>query len=476
MIQYFYLMTDKLRWLTFLISSSLFSIIGLQAYYAYTYYLQRTEDFNKDINKAFETALDETNEHRLRKINSLFAVEISDTNKVKLAYEEAEDGPQLIFINAETDYKTLSKSLEKKLNKPAKQSDLIKLAVEHNWQLLKNESILYWTQEIGDNLKAYTDSISISKEVLSSNMEKELKKLEIYQSFSFIRNNSAYKYDTGNKGFKVKMLPVKLEGESLISVKIENPHYEILKRSSVLLSLNVIALTLVIFSFYYLYKLLKKHKRLSELKDDFIDNVTHELITPTATLSLALETIGKHESGHRDKYVKIAQQHASRIEELVDQIVKASFNDEKQLNLDLFSLNELYQQIISYLETSSEKRVIINASLQEDITILTNREYLKTVLLNLLNNAVKYGDPNNPKIEICLMQSSTAVEICIKDNGKGIPKAHHELIFEKFHRVPSDTHEVKGLGIGLYHSRRLIRKISEKLCLKSLLKQGVYFV
>ena len=93
----------------------------------------------------------------------------------------------------------------------------------------------------------------------------------------------------------------------------------------------------------------------------------------------------------------------------------------------------------------------------------------------MISNAIKYGHPTKPEIHINIEEKKDKVFINIEDNGEGIPKEHHKLIFDKFHRVPSSTHDVKGLGIGLYHAKMLMHKINGNIILKRSSSKGSCF-
>lgn len=470
-------MNTKIKQLALLLLFSLLSIIGLQIYYAVEVYQQKSMVFEAEVNQAFEKAVDKTNEQRLRKINGFFEQNIRDTTQVKLQYEELEDGPRLVILDPKTGYKHLSMNAKELPDTLVDNETLIQIAVNENWKLLRNENILYWTQKIGDQLKAQSDSLSISTDSLEQNMKAELLHYGIDEAFSFVKSDSTYHYDPTDQSFKINMLPVKLDGETLLTAQIDNPHIAILKRLTVVFAFTLIALALLFYSSLYLYRILKKQRQLSELKDDFIDNVTHELITPTATLQLALETLEKSDPNSASKYIGIAKHHADRIATIVDHVLKSSLSqrEHETISLDKLEINSLLIDIIEYYEATHGEHLKIVANLDHPRYIYTNKEHLSTTLHNVISNAIKYGHPTNPEIRISLEEKQGKILINIEDNGGGIPKEHQKLIFEKFHRVPSDTHTVKGLGIGLYHAKMLMQKLNGDLSLERSSAKGSCF-
>ncbi|MEM8891088.1 MAG: hypothetical protein AAGD28_24130 [Bacteroidota bacterium] len=185
-------MKNKIRQLALLITFTLLSIIGLQIYYAFEVYQQKSTVFHAEVNQAFEKAVDKTNEQRLKEINRFFEQDISDTTEVKLTYEASEEGPLLVVIDPKTGYKHLSMNSKELPDTAIDYSALIQIAVNENWKLLRNENILYWTQKIGDRLKALSDSLSISTDSLEENMKAELLQYEIEEKFSFVKADSTY--------------------------------------------------------------------------------------------------------------------------------------------------------------------------------------------------------------------------------------------------------------------------------------------
>ncbi len=455
-------MNVKIRQLALLLFFSLLSIIGLQIYYAIEVYQQKSMVFKAEVNQAFEKAVDKTNEQRLRKINGFFEQDISDTTQVKLTYELSEEGPRLVVIDPQTGYKHLSMNAKELPDTLIDNEALIQIAVNENWKLLRNENILYWTQEIGEGLKAHSDSLSISTDSLKENMKAELLRFSIDEAFSFVKSDSAYHYDSTDQSFKINMLPVKLDGETLLTAQIANPQIAILKRLTVVFAITLIALALLFYSCLYLYRILKRQRQLSVLKDDFIDNVTHELITPTATLQLALETLEKSAPDSFSRYISIAKQHANRIATIVDHVLKSSLSqmEDESIPIDKVDIKALLMDTIQYYSATYGDRLKIEANMDSAVDIRTNKAHLSTTLHNVISNAIKYGHPLRPEVHISLEEKESEIHINIEDNGQGIPKEHQTLIFEKFHRVPSPTHVVKGLGIGLYHAKQLMQKVN----------------
>lgn len=231
-----------------------------------------------------------------------------------------------------------------------------------------------------------------------------------------------------------------------------------------------IGLTLLLFSFVSLSFFLilrnnRKRNELLQLKSDFISNMTHELKTPIATMSVALEAIENFEIKNpklRNEYMQIARKETERLSQLVDkvmQVSKMSSNEMKpkleKINFTDFITNTLH----SFEPRIQQKNITINyVPPKENNEIISDSESMKMVLFNLIDNAIKYTNIDNPRIDIEVKIIGKGVELLISDNGETIKEEFRGKIFEKFYRIPEkgNTHAVKGHGLGLYIVKNLI--------------------
>jgi two-component system phosphate regulon sensor histidine kinase PhoR len=209
-----------------------------------------------------------------------------------------------------------------------------------------------------------------------------------------------------------------------------------------------------------------KQRRLSEIQKDFIDNVTHELKTPLATLRLSAEAIRKGNDPTKTmKYAEIIDQETRRLEQQIDQILNASVLERSgsivkhTLNIDNYflSLGEQLQLSHPFINWAMSFEQIGNVEM--------DRNGLDTVLHNLIDNAVKYG---KGKVKLSAFVDKSYLEIHVGDNGPGIPKKYQKNIYQKFFRVPSENiHDVKGHGLGMYLVKESINKLKGQISLVS---------
>ncbi len=219
---------------------------------------------------------------------------------------------------------------------------------------------------------------------------------------------------------------------------------------------------IVILVFGLTWRNLMEERRLSELKSDFINNMTHELKTPLSTITVAGRTLEKEQVlGDRDKVLETARligKQSVHLNQLINTILEVSFLERQEFELDRHNvvIDELLHQVVCSFLTSCDgcakvEEEYCNNGLEIPVDIV----YFTTMISNLLTNAVKYCD-REPVIKVTSASSGNDLEISVADNGVGIPSEHLGHIFEKFYRVPQgNIHKTKGLGLGLYYVRRI---------------------
>lgn len=249
-------------------------------------------------------------------------------------------------------------------------------------------------------------------------------------------------------------------------VDISNTTPYVLKKlwSQILVSLVLVGLT--ILSFTLLLRSLVQQRKLTQLKNDFISNITHELKTPIATVSVAIEALRNFDALHdpekTKEYLAISSNELQRLSFLVDKVLKLSMFEKHQVELkeETVDLAVLIKEVVNSMKLQFEKyKAQVNVQLVGyRFEITADRLHITSVLFNLLDNALKYSK-ENPSIHIELKEENEQVQLMVTDNGIGISAEYHKKIFDKFFRVPSgDTHNVKGYGLGLSYVAYVIQR------------------
>lgn len=246
---------------------------------------------------------------------------------------------------------------------------------------------------------------------------------------------------------------------------------------------STIFLLLVVAFFSYTIWVIVKQKRLSEVRSDFINNMTHELKTPISTISLSTEVLSNpnisQDPERLKNYTNIIKEEIARLQNQVDKVLQMASLDEKRVELNVEEVN--LHDIID--KTVTGFRLILDANEGEIITDLKATQpiikgdptHLTNVLFNLVDNAIKYCE-RHPRVEISTENHKNGIRLRVRDNGIGMNREEQKHVFEKFYRVPKgDQHDVKGFGIGLNYVLKMVKKHHGKIQLKSEPKSGSTF-
>ena len=250
-----------------------------------------------------------------------------------------------------------------------------------------------------------------------------------------------------------------------------------------MLLISVALMMVLIFSFYFTITTIIKQKKLSEIKNDFISNMTHEFKTPISTISLACEvlndkSIEKNEE-RTNKYVKMIRDENKRLSLLVENILQTAILDKGEFKLKIQStdIHNLIDQSIANIKLQVENRdgeisTELNA---ENPVINADRVHITNIIFNLIDNALKYSN-EKPVIKITTRSDREGIFISVKDNGIGISKENQHRIFDTMYRVHTgNVHNVKGFGLGLSYVKAVVEKHGGSISVESELNKGSTF-
>lgn len=256
------------------------------------------------------------------------------------------------------------------------------------------------------------------------------------------------------------------------------PLGEMLRQTAGIVITTVLIILMLAFAFAYLIRTVVKMRSLEEMKDDFTNNMTHELKTPISASYSAIDTLlncDKHnDASKRERYLKLALDQLSRLSELVEGILSMSMERRKSMVLskEKIELKQVLDEISSIHSLRTEKPVTINVRVEPEVlSVETDPAHFANVINNLIDNAIKYSGSS---VAIDIHADSSG--IIIKDNGKGIPAKSLPLIFNKFYRVPTgNRQDVRGYGIGLYYVKSILSKMGWDIKAASTLGKGSTF-
>ena len=255
-----------------------------------------------------------------------------------------------------------------------------------------------------------------------------------------------------------------VSGDYHLLISFPQERLYVWKNMSGTLIASILLVLIVVFAFFFAVSTIYKQKQLSEIKNDFISNMTHELKTPISTISLACEAAQDPEVG-ADKetiqsFIGMIDQENKRLGKLVENVLQTALIDKGKLKLNLQPqrIDILIREIVQNFQIRfKDKGGRIEIGKILEITWDIDKIHFGNILFNLLDNSLKYCD-TTPLVKLNLLKADNGFVLSVEDNGIGIKKEDQKRIFEKLYRVPTgDVHNVKGFGLGLSYVDAIVR-------------------
>ena len=268
------------------------------------------------------------------------------------------------------------------------------------------------------------------------------------------------------------------------AVSLQNTGGYILKRLLIPILVSFLLVGLTVISFVLMLRNLIKQRKLTQLKNEFVSNITHELKTPIATVGVAIEALRNfnaiNDPQRTKEYLDISSSEIQRLGLLVDKVLKLSMFESKEIALqkEHFDLLELTQEVMASMKLQFEKQhaVVTLETTGNDFVIEADKLHITSVIYNLLDNALKYSK-ETPEIDVLLVAHTQHLSLQVSDKGIGIPKEYKGKIFEKFFRIPGgDRHNIKGYGLGLSYVNHIVSRHMGFIEVKSELGKGSTFI
>ena len=385
-----------------------------------------------------------------------------------------------------------------------KGNDSSQLSLQLNQQAV--QQIFKKAKYINDMmLEAFKDNVLKSPQqridavFLDSIISFEIKKERLPKDFTFCiydAEDEPVSFDQASNKYKQRQASIYMEKAKLFP---GNPVSESLflqlnfpRQNGFLLSqmrLPIIGAILVIFivlaALVFMIKTIVEQKKLSEIRAGLVSNMTHEFKTPISTIGLACQAlkdpdiISKEKLSLIEPYLQMIDQENKRLETLVENILQNSILNRKDLiwqggPIDVVTLSEAIIKNAKFRVDSSKCDIQFEAS-HRNIIINAKETHLKSVIANLLDNAIKYS-PSPAKIKVEIKQNNDHVVLTVADMGLGIKKEYLTKIFDNLYRVPTgDIHDVKGFGLGLNYVKKVADGYGWELNVNSTFGKGTTF-
>lgn len=484
--------------LVLLMSLSLIGIIFLQAYYISNSVKNKEEQFEFNVKKALSFVSRTVEDNEFKKYSYLVQDMLAegrslDSSKVNLTVIQEDTNSNVTWIYRygilEENYKLSSSFFDISLDS----SYIKKVINEREVNVYKNsnpsdmsaEARLFQLSKtsksdrflIDDYYRDASAKVPIHKRVSEAEIRELLKKklaldgIDIDFEFAIYSNDLATKIQSENFDLQKKTtyeVPIFPNEESKRNYRllVNFPDHDRFILSSVIgMTLLSVVFTLIIIIAYSsaLFQLLKQ-KKISEIKSDFINNMTHEFKTPIATINLALDAIKNpkimEDSEKVARYLGMIKEENKRMHAQVENVLRISKLEKNDLDIrkENLDLHDLIEDAITHVQLMVEDR---NGYIHKhfeavNTSVLANESHFTNVIVNILDNAIKYS-PEAPKIDVFTENAGNNIILKIKDQGSGMTKAAQKRVFEKFYReTTGNIHNVKGHGLGLAYVKRIV--------------------
>lgn len=250
------------------------------------------------------------------------------------------------------------------------------------------------------------------------------------------------------------------------------------------MSISLLLMIFIVIALIFMFKTILTQKKLSELRSDFISNMTHEFKTPISTISLACQAMSDpdmmgNNTSHSAPFVKMINDENNRLGILVERILQSAVMDRGELNLkrEKILLNEIIYEVVHNAQfrlnsIGGKIDVVISSGM---IEIIADKMHFTNLLSNLIDNGIKYCD-GVPHLVVELKKEGNTILLSVSDNGIGISKEHISKIFDKLYRIPTgNLHNVKGFGLGLSYVKVIAEMHGWSVNVKSVVGKGSTF-
>ncbi len=298
-----------------------------------------------------------------------------------------------------------------------------------------------------------------------------------YQSPSF-------QPETISSIFQVRLFPDDLTSQNnYLHIYFPNRRNYIIRSLGLMGIISGILTILIVFTFAFTLYIIFRQKRLSEMKGDFVNNMTHELKTPISTISLASQMLGDksipNSSKNFDRISDIISQESKRLGFQVEKVLQMAAIDKGNLNLKINEINfhEIIESVAGnfMLQVENKGGLLIPSLHATKTTVKVDSVHMTNVISNLLDNAIKYTK-KTPEIFIETKNNESYLMVSVRDNGIGISKSNQKRVFDKFYRVPTgNVHNVKGFGLGLNYVKKIVDAHKGQIEIESEPDKGTVF-
>ena len=491
------LMKHKINLIIVMMTACTALILGLQLYWTYQSYQSNARVFKSDISDALDKSVARLADLRRDEFASQYKKWMADTNLIVIT-AKLRKGETIYAISDKHDAPVkrgpFSMSIPNlpvisKITPWSKAAFINSFVKNMVYNSLSSGTSQYFTDALGNLL---TDALAKDRPDTARLHWIYLQELEARDINSeFLIRQSKYTFNgfaadrekTVSDLHSTRYVKYPFGGKKYqLSAFFPYPNMFFVRKMKWIIITLVLLFAISISCFIYTVKTMLSQNKLTALKDDFVNNMTHELKTPVATIGIAAEAIQDFKVGEKAaaEYLRIIRQQTGHLTNLIDQILKSGNSGQHTqiLRLENLDISELVAKSLRQFEpqlSELDAKIDLHAE-PGKICISGDNTHLSNVLINILDNAVKYG--NHPaNITMSYRKTNNMALISVSNYGNFIPEEFRDKIFERFFRIPTgNLHNVKGYGLGLSYSREIIHQHHGTLALSTAENKTTFII
>jgi len=487
----------RLNWLILLMTLSLLGVTGIQAYWLKNAYDLREEKFESEVGQALADITERVdNMASLRFLFNSFGIKPFFSEKLaphlglpardttagslRLTMNLGED--TVVLYNADPSDSILENIEERKgLVLQTRPDQMMKKGAQLD--MLLRKMVRY------ELSRRRNDSSWMDRRTLDSLIAFELKSRGISIPYEFAVANdkeiiiSSRRWDPNDHQHTASLFPNDILTNEVLSLAFPSKANYIFRSLWVMLLVSLLFTIAIVYTFYRTLNFSLKQKRISDIKTDFINNMTHEFKTPIATINLAIDALRnpkvRGDSARVEHYSNMIKQENQRMNLQVESVLRMALLDKQELDLD-FKKADVIKVVQSCLDHISLQLESKGGRLQkffneQELVLNIDANHLSNTIINILDNAIKYS-VGAPEIKVVAESTQNHFILIISDKGLGMTKEEQKHIFDRFYRVSAgDLHNIKGHGLGLSYAKGIVESHGGRIEVESEKGKGTKF-
>ncbi|MVM29484.1 sensor histidine kinase [Spirosoma sp. HMF4905] len=500
-------MNRRIRSIFWLMTACIVGINAFQGYWLWTTYQLNREQFAHSVQDALFQVLEHQQVAAAKQLmnkrpsgSSTTEARMSTGSKTQIIVsrfdkpgESSHRGETRIFIQSDSLHATkLPERLVVTYNAGRPATKSVSVRADTLARRISKLVLLDWAAGVDVNLHKLTSAYEneLRRRAIDANFKLDTLTIRSQQTQQQSKNNvfvvrklstpQSNKNDNILRTMPEPLNPVK---NLFVQASFDTPTFYLLRRMGWLLGSSVFLLILTTGCFLFMLATILRQKKLSEVKNDFINNMTHELKTPIATVTAAIEALQNFGALNDPKktqtYLTISQNNLQRLSDLVEKVLNLAIEEKRDLVLhpEPTKLADLANDLITNHQLRATKPLHVTLHIPTETTVSVDHVHFSNALNNLIDNAINYS---YDQVDISLtfqQKANDGWKLTVADNGIGIPKAYQSAIFDRFFRVPTgDLHPVKGFGLGLAYVQQVIERHGGRIRVHSEPGKGSEFI